>query len=142
VKYLLDTDHLSVMQQQSGPEFAALSTRIAQHPPADLALSVVSFHEQVLGCHTYLTRARTSADLIRGYAMLARLLSDYSAVAVLPFDTPAAAVFDGLLTQRIRIGTMDLRIASIALSCNLTLLTRNLRDFQQVPGLVTENWTV
>ena len=96
----------------------------------------------MLGCHTYITRARTSADLVRGYAMLARLLTDYSAIAVLPFDGAAAAVYDGLLAQRLRIGTMDLRIASIALSRSLTLLTRNLRDFQQVPGLVVEDWTV
>jgi tRNA(fMet)-specific endonuclease VapC len=140
--YQLDTDHLSVLQQQSGPDYVALASRIAQHSSSDLALSVVSFQEQVLGCHTYITRARTSADLVRGYAMLARLLTDYSAIAVLPFDGAAAAVYDGLLAQRLRIGTMDLRIASIALSRSLTLLTRNLRDFQQVPGLVVEDWTV
>ena len=101
-----------------------------------------SFHEQTLGCHTYITRARTAADLVRGYAMLGRLLSDYATVAVEPFDAPAAAVFDGLLAQRVRIGTMDLRIASITLARGMTLLTRNVRDFRQVPGLLTEDWTV
>jgi tRNA(fMet)-specific endonuclease VapC len=142
VKYLLDTDHISVLQQQSGPDYAAVSARIAQHPPADLGLSVISFHEQVLGCHSYITRARTSADLVRGYSMLQRLLSDYAAISVLPFDTPAAATFDGLVAQRVRVGTMDLRIASIALTHGLILLTRNMRDFRLVPGLVAEDWTV
>ena len=51
MKYLLDTDHLSVLQQQSGPAYDALSARVASHPRADLALSIISFHEQVLGCH-------------------------------------------------------------------------------------------
>jgi len=37
---------------------------------------------------------------------------------------------------------MDLRIASIALSRGLTLLTRNSRDFSKVPRLVIENWTI
>jgi tRNA(fMet)-specific endonuclease VapC len=72
VKFFLDTDHISILQRQTGSEFLALSTRIAQQQPADLAFSVVSFHEQVLGCHTYLSRARTSANIIRGYGMLAR----------------------------------------------------------------------
>jgi tRNA(fMet)-specific endonuclease VapC len=103
-----------------------------------LGLSVVSFHEQVLGCHSYLARARHSADLVRGYHMLGRLLSDYAAISVLPFD----ARYDGLLAQRIRIATMDLRIAAVALAHGLILLTRNTRDFHQVPGLVTEDWTV
>jgi tRNA(fMet)-specific endonuclease VapC len=142
VKFLLDTDHLSILQRQSGPEYAILSGRIAQHSPADLSLAVVSFHEQVLGCHTYLSRARTSADVVRGYGMLGRLLGDYAATVVLPFDTVAAAVFDGLVAQRVRIGTMDLRIASIALSRGLIVLTRNTSDFSQVPALLIENWTV
>jgi tRNA(fMet)-specific endonuclease VapC len=69
VKFLLDTDHISILQRQAGPEFAALSGRTAQQQPADLAFSVVSFHEQVLGCHTYLSRARTSAAVARGFDM-------------------------------------------------------------------------
>ena len=142
MKYLLDTDHISVVQQQSGPDYVILSARIAQHPPADLALSIVSFHEQVLGCHSYIARARHSADLVRGYSMLGRLLSDYAAVAVLPFDAAAAARSDALVAQRLRVATMDLRIASIALAHGLILLSRNTRDFRQVPGLVTEDWTV
>jgi tRNA(fMet)-specific endonuclease VapC len=35
---------------------------------------------------------------------------------------------------------MDLKIASIALANGATLLTRNTRDFQKVPGLQIENW--
>lgn len=142
MKYLLDTDHISILQQESGPEVVALSTAIAQHSSRDLALSVVSFHEQVLGCHTYISRGRTPADAVRGYAMLGRLLSDYQAAPVLPFDTAAANVFAALLAQRIRVSTMDLRIAAIALSRGLILVTRNTGDFSQVPGLAIENWTV
>jgi len=142
LKYLLDTDHISVLQQQSGPDFARLSARIARYPPAELALSDVSFHEQVLGCHAYIIRARSSAELVRGYGMLHRLLSDYAAVAVLPLDLAAAATFDDLRARRVRISTMDLRIASIALSRGLILVTRNAGDFGQVPGLVIEDWTV
>ena len=141
MKYLLDTDHLSILQQQSGQDYLALAARLARQPPTDLALSVVTFHEQILGCHTYISRARLEPDVVRGYAMLGRLLSDYAAVPVVPFDAAAASTFDSLRARRVRIATMDLRIASIAVSKGLILLTRNARDFGQVPGLLTENWT-
>ncbi len=141
MKYLLDTDHISFLQRRLGAEYAALSARIAQHPPADFAFSAVSFHEQLLGAHTVITRARTSIDTVRGYTLLHGLLQEYQAAAVLPFDAGASAVFAGLRAQRIRIATMDLRIASVALSRGLVLLTRNATDFSQVPGLVTEDWT-
>jgi tRNA(fMet)-specific endonuclease VapC len=44
--------------------------------------------------------------------------------------------------QRIRVGSQDLKIASIALVNDALLLTANLRDFRQVPGLRVENWLV
>jgi tRNA(fMet)-specific endonuclease VapC len=141
MKFLLDTDHISVLQKQSGPEYASLMTRIAQVARADLALCIVSFHEQVLGCNAYIAKARTSSGTVRGYEMFDRVLTAFAAALVLPFDSNAAAVFDRLVLQSPRIATMDLRIASIALSQGLTLLTRNSRDFSKVPGLVIEDWT-
>jgi tRNA(fMet)-specific endonuclease VapC len=142
VKSLLDTDHISVLQWRSGPEYAALSARIAQHPPADIAVSVVSFHEQALGGHNYIQRAKTAAQVMHGYVMLSRLPQHYAAAQMLPFDTAAAAQFAALSGRRLRVRAMDLRIASIALSRGLTVLTRNLRDFRRVPNLSAEDWTV
>ena len=141
MKFLLDTDHISILQWQTGQEFAALSARLAVHALADFAVCVVSFHEQVLGCHTYISRARTSADVVRGYQMLDRVLDAFATAQVLPFDA-AAAVCAGLVTQRVRLAVMDLRIAAVALSQGLVLLTRNQRDFGRVPALLTEDWTL
>jgi len=50
--FLLDTDHISILQKQSCAEYAVLMARISQVPRADLACCIVSFHEQVLGCNT------------------------------------------------------------------------------------------
>lgn len=70
MKYLLDTDHISFLQRRSSSEFSRLTLRISQHPISDFALSVVSFHEQVIGAHSFINRAQTNADMARGYALL------------------------------------------------------------------------
>jgi tRNA(fMet)-specific endonuclease VapC len=59
---------------------------------------------------------------------------------VLSLDAESTASFTRFRGQCIRVGTMDLRIACIALAHDATLLTRNTVDFAQVPGLRFENW--
>lgn len=142
MKYLFDTDHISFLQKRSGPGYTALIARIAQHSPTDLVFCIVSFHEQALGRHAFLNRAPTAARIIHGYSLLMETLQTFMTRPVLPFDAAAKAVFSGLKAQRIRVGTLDLRIAAIALSRSLIVLTRNKRDFGKVPGLVTEDWTI
>ncbi len=142
MKYLLDTDHISLLQRRSGSEFTCLMVRMGQHSSIDFALSVVSFHEQILGAHNFINRARTSADVIRGYTLLSEILQGFATAYVLPFDAEAISLFDDWRGKQLRVATMDLRIAAIAMSRNLVLLTRNVSDFSKVPDLVTEDWTV
>jgi tRNA(fMet)-specific endonuclease VapC len=139
--FLLDTDHIGIIQRRTPPEFDRLWGRIVKHSPQDLYVSIVSFHEQVLGWNAYLSHARGAASVVRAYEMFERILADFAAAQVVPFDAAAAAQFDSLRTRRVRIATMDLRIAAIALTRNFTLLTRNLADFRQVPALQVEDWT-
>jgi tRNA(fMet)-specific endonuclease VapC len=103
--------------------------------------AIVTIHEQFLGSHTYINRARNSEQLVRGYEFMTKLVRDLKIIPVVRFDEKAAAIFDRLQSQRIKLGTMDLRIAAIALAHGLVLLTRNHRDFIKVPELVTEDWT-
>lgn len=142
MKYLLDTDHISFLQRGVGPDFALLSLHLSQHPVSDIALSIISFHEQALGGHALVNRAKTIAEVIRGYALYNAILQSYLIAIVLPFDAPAAAIFQSLEASKLGIKTMDLRIAAIALSRGLILVTRNGRDFAKIPGLVIEDWTV
>lgn len=104
-------------------------------------MTIISFHEQILGWNAYIARAKDQQGIIRGYSRLEGILGDFSQAQVLPFDDVAADVFETLRQQRIRIGTMDLRIAAFARSRNMTVLTRNLVDFQRVPDLKVEDWT-
>ena len=140
--YLLDTDHITLLQRATGREYARLQARIAQHPLAELAFAIISLHEQVVGCHAYINQARTADDLVRGYAMLTTVLRTFTRATVLPFDAAAAAVYDALVAQRMRLRRMDLRIAAIALVHGLVVVTRNTRDFGRVSGLEMEDWTV
>jgi tRNA(fMet)-specific endonuclease VapC len=79
---------------------------------------------------------------MRGYGLYREILESYAGAQVLPFDAASFATFASLRAQRLRVGTLDLRIASIALVRNPVVLTRNLRDFQCVPGLTAEDWTL
>ncbi|MFN9887217.1 MAG: type II toxin-antitoxin system VapC family toxin [Pseudanabaena sp.] len=142
MKYLLDTDHISFLQRRSSLEFSRLALRMSQHPITDFALSVISFHEQVIGAHSFINRAQTNKVMDRGYTLLLETLNSFAKAPVLPFDTKAIAIFDEMKSQKVRVSTMDLRIAAIAISNNLVLLTRNTGDFSKVPSLITEDWTV
>ena len=77
---------------------------------------------------------------IRAYQLLHNSLAFFSSIPVLPYDNHAATQFGDLRRLRLRIGSMDLRIAAIALSQNVVLLSRNLKDFSRVPNLRVEDW--
>ncbi len=73
--------------------------------------------------------------------MLRNVLLDFAALQILDYDQRASEIYASLKQQKIRIGTMDLRIASVTLANDMTLLTRNTVDFARVPGLKIEDWT-
>jgi len=89
-----------------------------------------------------IARARNASEEITAYQRLHNLLAFYSAIPVLSYDIRAAEQFVKLRRFRLRIGSMDLKIASIALSTDALLLSRNLKDFGRVPNLKVEDWTV
>jgi tRNA(fMet)-specific endonuclease VapC len=97
-----------------GPEFATLMAHIVQQAPTALAFSIIGMRQEVLGCHTSSSRARTTSEVVRGYRMPTQRLWDFAVSPVLPFNAAAATVFDGLAAQRVRIGRMERRVASIA----------------------------
>ncbi len=139
--YLLDTDHISIIQRQTEPEFSRFTARIESHHLTDFFVPIISFHEQIVGWNSYLNRATKPEAVVRAYAMFQNILADFSAMRVASFDTPSAEQFEILRSAKIRVGTIDLRIASIALANRWTLLTRNTVDFEKIPGLPIEDWT-
>jgi tRNA(fMet)-specific endonuclease VapC len=84
---------------------------------------------------------KSLAQEIASYRRLETSLMDFDGVEILGFDEEAAGHYERLRRMKIPIGTMDLKIASIALANNAILLSRNLVDFKKVPGLDVEDWT-
>ncbi len=140
--FLLDTDHVVILQTQASGDFERLVARMDRHPERDFFVPIVTFHEQFLGWNAYISRAKDQTGVVRGYDRLYDLLEYSQDAQVLPFDGAASERFDSLRSARTRVATMDLRIAAIAFCRNATILTRNLPDFQRVPDLEVEDWTV
>jgi tRNA(fMet)-specific endonuclease VapC len=138
---ILDTDHMSVLERREQPGVGHLRARLAEVPPSEVVTTVISYEEQMRGWMAYLAQARSMAQQITAYGRLLAHLDSYRRIPVLGFDEAAATVFQRLRRARIRMGTMDLKIASIVLSRNATLLSRNLGDFHQISGLHVEDWT-
>jgi tRNA(fMet)-specific endonuclease VapC len=138
---VFDTDAMTVWLDPRHTEHDRLKRRFDPPDAPRRATTVVSLQEQMRGWLAYIQRARNAADIIRGYANLQNAFNGYQEFELLPYDAKAYTKYEDLRAQKLRIGTRDLRIAAIALANNATLLTRNLRDFRQVPGLSVEDWS-
>lgn len=140
--FIFDTDHVGIIQWQSEPEYSRMMHRVSHYPATDFFVTITSFHEEILGWNAYIAKATKIAGVVKGYDRLLQILTDFHAAQILPFDDAAALHFTRLRQQKVRIGTMDLRIASIALSRSMILLSRNVADFNQVPTLQVQDWTI
>jgi tRNA(fMet)-specific endonuclease VapC len=140
--FVLDTDHLTLMEWNHGKARQTLLRRLGTVSPDEVFTTIVTYEEQTRGWMAYAARARTTAQEIDAYRKLERHLDLYRRVQVLGFDERAGTEFDHLRAKRLRVGTIDLKIAAIALALGATVLTRNLKDFSRVPDLHVEDWTV
>lgn len=137
---VLDTDHLTVIQRQSEPAYSILRDRL-RHTADSVATTIVSVEEQMRGWLAVINRATGAAQEIAAYRRLHALFSFFGSVVVLDFDEAAAEQLMHLRRKRLRLGTMDLKIAAIALIQQATLLSRNVSDFRRIAGLQVEDWT-
>jgi len=138
--FILDTDHMSLLEWDNEGS-AQLRERLADCEPDEVVTTIVNYEEQMRGWMAYIARARTTDQQVVAYRRLHGHLENYLHVPVVDYDSDAAAQFQSLRRSRIRIGTMDLKIAAIALRLGATLLSRNIADFSKVPGLKVEDWT-
>jgi tRNA(fMet)-specific endonuclease VapC len=136
-RYVLDTDILTLYQENH----PVVHRNVAGHLPTDLAIAVISVEEQLAGWYNQLRHALPPDALARVYQRLTNNIKALARLEILSFTEPAILRYEQLKNLKLNVKKMDLRIASIALEHGAILVTRNLRDFQRVPGLVLEDWS-
>ncbi len=137
--YILDTDICGFVQ--------SFHPIVMQHlnslpPDTPVVTTVITVGEDLSGWLPDCRRAQDGASRIRAYGHISQGLAFYLRRRCLPFDAAAATVFDKLKAQHPHIGKHDLSIAAIALSVGAVVVTRNVRDFQRIPDLIIEDWTI
>ncbi|MEH1824099.1 MAG: type II toxin-antitoxin system VapC family toxin [Nostoc sp.] len=135
--WILDTDSVSLFQRGN----LEIARRLNMIEAGELAITIVTVEEQLRGRFQVIRRAAAN-DLVSAYEKLQVTFDSLKSFNVLRFTPEAQVLYTNLINQKIKVGRQDLRIAAIALSVNGILVTRNNRDFCQVPNLVLENWTL
>ncbi|HET6574043.1 MAG TPA: type II toxin-antitoxin system VapC family toxin [Fimbriiglobus sp.] len=137
---VLDTDVLSLITTGSGADADRLRERVGSRGER-IAVTIVTLLEQLRGRLAQCMKASTPEQFAAAALQLRETLNDYRDRRVLDFGDRAVGHFKRLKADKVRIGTMDLRIAAIVLANDATLVTRNLADFGKVSGLRAADWT-
>ncbi len=136
---VLDTNHFAELVHDT-----ALGARLKarfQARKAQVFTTIITAQEVAEGWCAFIRKQKAgTAKQIHGYAEFQHSLELLMALTVLAFDEQAAGIFRDLRKALPQAGTQDLKIASICLAHDATLLTRNEVDFQKVPRLRLENW--
>jgi tRNA(fMet)-specific endonuclease VapC len=136
--YALDTDTVTPFQKGH----PIVCQRIVEHSPGDIATTVLTVEEQLSGWYTELRRAKQAGALAKAYQRLAQNVRFLADLPILDFTELAIERYRALLKLKLGVGRTDLRIASTVLEFGAVLVSRNTRDFQKVPGLSLEDWSV
>jgi tRNA(fMet)-specific endonuclease VapC len=133
VGFLIDSSVLIAVERGALDKQRIKEEAGAEH----MAIAAITASELLHGVH----RAAASRRRQRREAFVEALLGE---LEVLPFNLKTvrthAAIWADLAAEGQMIGAHDLLIAATALSHDLKLATRNLRDFERVEGLQCVVW--
>ena len=134
----LDTNHVSLFQTGH----PLVMQRVQASDPNAISVTIVTVEEQMYGRLNRIRRAKSTDELRLAYFNLNRTLAYFQTINILDFDGKAVDVYQEIVSQKLRVGTQDLKIAAITLSREAVVVTRNARDFSRVPGLQIEDWSI
>jgi tRNA(fMet)-specific endonuclease VapC len=136
---ILDTDHLAEYQKGTSAEAQRLKQRLDE-AGEPFGTTIITVEEVMRGWMAAIRRTANPVRQINAYTKLRQLFRFFATWDVLDWTAASAAEFTVLKNAKTRVGTIDLKIASIALANDATLLSRNLNDFQNVPSLRVVDW--
>ncbi len=135
---VLDTNHFTEIIRES--EAGGRLTRRLIENEADVFVSIITAQESFEGWLAVIKSRPPGPEQVKGYSQFRRSIDTLGKFSLLDFDLEAAEGFTKLRKLIPRTGTMDIKIAAISLAHDCLLLSRNIRDFNQVPGLRVESW--
>lgn len=135
---ILDTNHFSELIRSSA-EGTRLRDRLIE-TGSDVFVSVITAHESLGGWLAFINRYPAGSRQVEGYLEFRQSLQALAELEPIDFDHAAAAKFVELKAAHPRMGSMDLKIAAICITHDAVRLTRNLKDFEGISSLRTENW--
>lgn len=139
-QYIIDTDHLTLFQNNHHLVIQKVRSNIQ-----NVKITIITAEEQLRGRLNIIRRnsqSNKTEELIIAYRNLRQTIQFFSRLELLDFARDAYNIYSELRSQKIRIGTQDLKIASITLANNSVLVSRNYRDCSQIPNLNLEDWTI
>jgi tRNA(fMet)-specific endonuclease VapC len=136
--YVLDTDILTLYQFGH----STVCRNVARHPSDELAIAILTVEEQLSSWYTLVRRTKGRDELARVYQRFTDNVRFLSQLQILSFSAGAIERFEELKRMKLGVKAMDLRISAVALEHSATVVTRNRRDFECVPGLRVEDWSV
>lgn len=104
-----------------------LKARLAECEAGSVGISAISYAEVAFG--TYVGKP-PAQDVLDAFLV---------AIPLVPFDEAAARAYARLPFKRARF---DRLLAAHALSLGAIIVTNNVADFTDVPGLKVEDWTI
>ena len=137
---LLDTDHLTVLKYTDSERHTRLHGRLLAAGPELIGSTIVNVEEQMRGWLAAIAKERTLLRQITAYRELTDLFDFFAKLNIISLSADAVDLFNGFRKSGIKIGTMDLKTACIAMADKALFRTGNRRDFEKVPGLRFENW--
>ncbi len=135
----MDTDYLS--QLQRGDQ--QILEHLAQIKPPSIGITIITVEEQIRGRLAKIRQVETRKnrqEMVIAYQNLRVTVEDFKNYPIFDFTSDANHNYTELLQQKLKIGRQDLKIAAITISVNGILLTRNHKDFSQIPNLNLEKF--